>query len=83
VLINLPMKDLLKELPMQGAVVDALLSQGQGGVLGQLLAAIIASEAGDFSGAEATLRDLGISAATHAKAQIAALHWAQRININD
>jgi EAL and modified HD-GYP domain-containing signal transduction protein len=83
VLINLPMKEILKELPVQGAVVDALLSQAQGGVLGQLLATIMAGEAGDFSAAEASLRALGISASTHAKAQIAALYWAERINITD
>lgn len=80
VLINLPMKDVLADLPLPDEVVEALLSQGQGGVLGQLLAALLASEAGDFAGAEVLLRDLGISAATHAKSQLAALHWAGHIN---
>ena len=83
VLINLPMKDILAELPMQDEVSAALIARVQGGVLGQLLAAIIAGEAGDFSNAETILRALGISATTHAKAQLAALHWASRININD
>jgi EAL and modified HD-GYP domain-containing signal transduction protein len=82
VLLNLPIKEILKELPMHDAVADALLARGQGGVLGQLLAAIIAGEAGQFSSAEAALRELGIDAITHAKAQVAALHWANLINID-
>lgn len=83
VLINLPTKDILKELPMHDAVIDALLHRGRGGVLGQLLAAMMAGEAGDFASAEATFRCLGISAAVHAKAQITALYWAERINIEN
>ena len=83
ILINLPIKEILAELPMQDEVTSALTARAQGGVLGQLLAAIIAGEAGDFSDAEAILGKLGINAATHAKAQLAALHWASRININE
>ncbi|MBS1230420.1 MAG: putative signal transduction protein containing and modified domain [Proteobacteria bacterium] len=83
VLINLPMKDILAELPMPDEVTAALIARSQGGVLGQLLAAIVAGEAGNFSDAEAILGKQGISAATHAKAQLAALHWASRININE
>lgn len=83
VLINLPMKDILSEMPMHDAVVDALLSRGQGGVLGQLLATITASEAGDFSAAQAALGALGVSASAHAKAQVTALYWAGRINVSN
>lgn len=83
VLINLPMKDILAELPMPDEVTSALIDRAHGGVLGQLLAAIIAGEASDFPVAEAILRAREISAATHAKAQLAALHWASRININE
>ena len=83
VLINLPMKDILAELPMQDEVTSALTARAHGGVLGQLLAAIIAGESGDFSDAEAILGKLGISAATHTKAQLAGLHWASRINIGE
>ena len=50
VLINLPMKEILKELPLQPEVVDALNSPADDGILGQLLSAIIASESGNFSG---------------------------------
>jgi EAL and modified HD-GYP domain-containing signal transduction protein len=81
VLINLPMTEILKELPMQDEVVSALISPGRDGVLGQLLSSIIAGEAGDFSGAEATLSSLGINSAEHAKAQVTAMYWAARINI--
>jgi c-di-GMP-related signal transduction protein len=82
VLLNMSTKEILKELPMHDAVADALLAQGQGGVLGRLLAAIIAGEAGQFSAAETALHELGIDATTHAKAQVAAIHWASLINID-
>jgi EAL and modified HD-GYP domain-containing signal transduction protein len=83
VLLNLPTKEILKELPMHDAVAEALLAHGQGGILGRLLAAIIAGEAGQFSFAEAALRELGIDATMHARAQVASLHWASLININN
>ena len=37
VLINLPMREILAELPLQGEIVDALISPDDGGVLGQVL----------------------------------------------
>lgn len=83
VLINLPIVDILKELPLQAEVADALTSPSSDGVLGQLLASIIASEAGDFSAAEATLSQLGISPASHAKSQVTAFYWAGRINMEN
>jgi EAL and modified HD-GYP domain-containing signal transduction protein len=83
VLINLPMKEILKELPMHDATIDALLHRRRGGVLGRLLAAVMASESGEFASAEALLRELGIAAATHTRAQLDALHWALSINIAD
>lgn len=83
VLINLPMKEILKELPLQPEVVDALTSQAEGGILCQLLSAIIAGESGNFSDAEAIVSGLGISPATHAKSQVTALYWAARINIEN
>lgn len=81
ILINLPMREILKELPMHDEVANALTPPDHGGVLGQLLAAIVAGEAGHFSSAEAALTQLGISPAKHAEAQTAALLWAARINI--
>ncbi len=83
VLINLPMTEILGELPMQEEVVRALISPTQDGILGQLLSAIIASEAGDFSDAAAILSALGISPETHGAAQATAFYWASRIDIEN
>ena len=82
VLINLPMREILKELPMHDEVVSALTPLDHSGVLGQLLSAVAAGESGQFESAEALLAQLGISPAAHASAQVAALHWATRINID-
>ena len=83
VLVNLPMKDVLRELPMHDDVVEALLNPGQGGTLSQLLLAIILGESGDFDKAGSILEDLQISPRIHAKAQSDALYWASRINIDN
>ena len=83
VLINLPMNEILKELPMQDEVIEALTTPSNGGVLGHLLAAIVAGESGHFSTAEIILSRLGINPATYAKAQVTALYWAARINIEN
>lgn len=81
VLVNLPMAEILKELPMHDEVVNALKYKGDDGVLGRLLAVIVAGESGNFPAAEAILSDLGISSREHAKAQVEALYWAGRINV--
>lgn len=91
VLINLPMPEILKELPLHDAVNEALLASAKGGepgesrsgILSQLLGAIVAAEARNFSAAETLLSRLGISPAAHAKSQVAALHWASRINVDN
>lgn len=83
ILINLPMSEIIKELPMQDEVINALLSPSNGGVLGQLLSAIVAGENGSFSSAEALLSQCRISPITHAKAQVTSLYWATRINIEN
>lgn len=80
VLINLPMPEIVKELPMQPMVNEALCFPGNGSPIGQLLYAIIAGETGNFAAAEEVFTKLGISAEMHAQAQVAALHWAARIN---
>ena len=80
VLINLPMSEITKELPMQHEVLEALNTPSQGGILGQLLSAIIAGESGNFEAAEEFYRQAGISPTTHAKAQVTAYYWASRIN---
>lgn len=83
ILINLPMSEILKELPLENEVVEALKSPVHGGVLGQVLSAIIAGESDDFSAAETIFSDLGISPAAHAKSQVSALYWAARINMEN
>ncbi len=83
VLINLPMSEILKELPLQDEVIEALNNPGDDGVLGQLLAAIAAGETGQSGRASRILADLGISPAVHAKVQVTAYHWASRINIDN
>jgi EAL and modified HD-GYP domain-containing signal transduction protein len=83
VLINSSMEEILKELPLQDEVMEALSSPKQGGLLGQLLTAVINGESGDFSAAEAILSRHGISPEVHAKAQVDALYWAARINIDN
>lgn len=82
VLINLPMREILKELPMHDEVVSALTPPDHSGVLGQLLSAVAAGESGQLESAEALLTRLGISPAVHASAQVAAFQWATRINID-
>lgn len=82
VLINLPMKEIVKELPMHDAAVDALLHRRGGGVLGRLLASVMAGESGELATAETILRGLGVDAEAHRNAQLAALHWALNINID-
>lgn len=81
ILINLPMREILKEIPLQDEVVNALSNSADGGVLGLLLSAIIAGETGNFSAAGRILSSLGISPAAHAKSQVTAFYWASRINI--
>lgn len=81
VLINLPMDEILKELPLQVEVMEALNPRSRNGILGQLLAAVVAGESGNYSAAEAILCELKISPSTHAKAQVTALYWASRINV--
>ena len=83
VLINLPMSEITKELPMQNEVLEALNSPSQAGILGQLLSAILASESGDFEAAEAFFKRVGISPEIHAKSQVTAFFWASRINIEN
>ena len=83
VLINLPMNEILKEIPLQDEVIDALSNPSDGGVLGRLLSAISAGEAGNFTVAGKILADLGINPAVHAKSQVTAYYWASRINIDN
>jgi len=83
VLINLPMNEILKEIPLQDAVIDALNNPGDDNILGQLLSAVIAGESGNFEASRQILSKLGISPAVHTRAQVTAYYWASRINIDN
>ncbi len=83
VLINLPMNEILKEIPLQDEVVEALSNPGDDGILGQMLTAITAGEAGNFGAAGKILSALGITPDVHARSQVAAYYWASRINIDN
>ena len=81
VLLNMPMSEILKELPLDEAVSRALNYPRQDGKTGQLLSSVIDGGSGNFVGAAETLSRLGITPEIHAHAQIAALNWAARINM--
>jgi len=83
VLINLPMNEILKEIPLQDAVIDALNNPGDSCILGQLLSAVIAGESGNFEASRQILSKFGISPQVHARAQVTAYYWASRINIDN
>ena len=78
----MPMSDIVKELPLQDEVMEAL-NEHRGGILGKLLTIVALGEAGDFAAAEKLLEELDISPETHAAAQVSALNWASRINIDN
>lgn len=80
ILLNLPMQEILDALPLQKTMRDALNSRQ--GLLGDLLGAIIAGEAGDFPQAVKLLSRNGISPIGHATAQTAAFFWASGINLD-
>ncbi|SDI29154.1 EAL and HDOD domain-containing protein [Propionivibrio dicarboxylicus] len=82
VLLNMPMPEILKELPLQEEVVAALADPENGGILGKLLSIVAHTEKGQFGRASLLLDELDISPDTHAAAQVLALHWAARINID-
>ena len=83
VLINMPMNEIVKELPLEDEVVEALTSSGGDHPLEQVLHAITAGEAGDFARASELLAGQGINPEIHARSQVAAFHWAAKINIEN
>ncbi|MFC5300918.1 EAL and HDOD domain-containing protein [Azospira restricta] len=78
-LLHMPMREVLASLPVAPPIADALGERG--GLLGRLLTAVTAADAGDFEVAGAILDGLGVPARTHVDAQIAAYFWASRINL--
>jgi c-di-GMP phosphodiesterase len=79
VLLNLPMRTILDALPLQDDIAAALA--GRRGLLGEMLAAVVAGEAGDYAAAEERLVHLKISPEQHAAAQTTAFLWASRITL--
>lgn len=78
VLLNMPMSDIVHQLPLADPVTSALTEHG--GPLGQLLSAIEAAEARDLPTAAVRLAALGIGRDSHLSAQLAALAWAAKIH---
>lgn len=77
VLLNLPMSDILMQLPLPPYAHAAL--EEQRGALGRLLRAQIAADNRDLATASGILAELGIDRATFTAAQMSALDWASRI----
>ena len=82
ILINLPMTDIVRELPMHDDVVNALIRPTGDGFLSRLLAAVVTAESGDFANAARAFEQLGVDPALLAKTQVAAFYWASRINVD-
>ncbi|MBK1679736.1 EAL and HDOD domain-containing protein [Rhodocyclus tenuis] len=77
VLLNLPLAEITAALPLHESISAALVERR--GMLGELLAAQIASESGHDQLAAAALDRLGIAPALHLDAQATAVHWAAEI----
>lgn len=78
-LLHMPMAEVLSALPLAPAIAAALGENS--GILGELLAAVVAGNNGDHKAAVERLESAGISPAKHLDAQIAAYSWASRINL--
>lgn len=79
VLLHMPMREILEQLPLQKNIGEALDSRS--GVLGELLQAVSCGEsAGELIDAETIFSRHGISPTHHALSQAAAFHWASQIN---
>lgn len=78
VLLNMPMSEIVHQLPLSEQVTSALTEHG--GTLGLMLGAVAAAEARDLPLAAIRLGQLGIDADSHLAAQLAALDWAAKIH---
>lgn len=76
-LLNLPMNEILEQLPLPATVYQALA--GHEGPLGQLLQAVAAVDARELPMAARLLERAGIAPETFLQAQVSALHWAAHI----
>lgn len=78
VLLNMPMAEILQQLPLCDVVHSALATHG--GALGQLLRAIHAAERRELGVAAEQLGELGIAGPSLVAAQLDAFSWAAKIN---
>lgn len=77
VLLNLPMSDILLQLPLPRSVHAAL--EEHSGPLGKLLMALSAADSRDLETASKLLAGLGIDCDTFTAAQLSAIEWASNI----
>lgn len=77
-LLNIPMREILQQLPLTDIVHDALAEHTGG--LGELLSAITCAEAGDLPRAASKIKQLGLSADTYRDAQLTSYSWAAKIH---
>lgn len=78
VLLNMPMSEIVHQLPLAEMVTSALTEHG--GTLGLLLGVVEAAEARDLQTAALRLGQVGIDSDKHLAAQLAALAWAAKIH---
>lgn len=77
-LLNVPMREILQQLPLSDVVHKALAEHAGG--LGELLSAIISAEAGDLPCAANKICQLGLTADAYRDAQLTAYSWAAKIH---
>ena len=77
VLLNLPMQEILKQLPLPEVARHAL--NGREGSYGKLLDVVEAADRHELGAAAASLKQTGISAECYRDAQIESLAWAAGI----
>jgi len=78
VLLGMSLPEILRQLPLPAVAQKALL--GQEGALGELLAAVTATDKHDLKTASARLKALGIDGDTYIEAQLEAYGWAAKIH---
>lgn len=77
VLLNMPMSDILNQLPLPELARQAL--DDHAGPFGELLSAVCAGDRRELAPAAAQLDALGISPETYLDAQLTAISWAAKI----
>jgi len=78
VLLNMPMREILQQLPLAETVRQALAEQA--GPLGQLLQVISTADRRDLDAAAQHMAQTALSGETFLNAQLVALSWAARIH---